>query len=183
MAIKSVDFLFLIKASDSKKLWAISILWLEKSHLWESQICFNLNGLWRSPHWGNINLNDNAFSWTDATPREPLGIWQPKSPHQRFGCPEMCALTWTMRLAPTAKEASIQDTVQNLSSGTNYVLQSYSAMRTGHRWCKWPQTVFKKTLPFFVQAIRIVLENLQTLTIKMMQKLSRRWEMLEWICL
>lgn len=34
-------------------------------------------------------------------------------------------------------------------SGTNYVLQSYSAMRTGHRWCKWPQTVFKKTLPFF----------------------------------
>ena len=123
-----------------------------------------------------------CFLLNFATPREPLGIWQPE-PHQRFGCPEMCALTWTMRLAPTAKEASIQDTVQNLSSGTNYVLQSYSAMRTGHRWCKWPQTVFKKTLPFFVQAIRIVLENLQTLSIKMMQKLLRRWEMLEWICL
>lgn len=61
------------------------------------------------------------------TPREPLGIWQPEPLSGLTGCPEMCALTWTMRLAPIAKEASIQDTVQNLPE--EVLIMSFKAIQ------------------------------------------------------
>ena len=133
--------------------------WKKSKHSWDDDKYVNMfkRKALRKSTLRQYNLKASCFLFNFATHVNRWGFfwWQPSTSAVWLS---RNALTWTTRRPQRKRHPS------KTRCSTNYVLQSYSAMRTAHRWCKRPRTVFKKTLPFFVQAIRIVLENLKTST-------------------